>query len=103
MRWRGGPAFWYDRSMKPGRRKLLATLPFALTPAASDEAVQEALTRLTADGCAAGCAEGAVHDQLRAAVEETVDGRPVPPALLQMARCPFCGRGFGAVENAAPL
>jgi hypothetical protein len=78
--------------MKPGRRKLFAALPFALAPAASDEAFQGALARLTADGCA----EDAVHDQLRAAVEETVDGRPVPPAMLQLARCPFCGRGLGA-------
>jgi hypothetical protein len=87
--------------MTPGRRKLFAALPFALAPAATDEALQEALTRRGADGCAAGCAEDAVHDSLRAAVEETVDGRPVPPALMQTARCPFCGRGFGAAEPPA--
>lgn len=87
------------------RRRLLACLPIALAPAAS-------ATGLAGDGgtvtvtdarCVVGCAEGAAHEALQGAVDAAAaEGRldGAPPVL---ARCPFCGRGFGPAVDTRTL
>jgi hypothetical protein len=73
--------------MKPSRRKLLAALPLALAPAASDEAFHVALARLSAQDCSTGCVDEAAHETLCVAAKEMLDpvadgASPVPRAWL---------------------
>uniref|UniRef100_UPI0022EB939F hypothetical protein n=1 Tax=Falsiroseomonas oryzae TaxID=2766473 RepID=UPI0022EB939F len=78
--------------MNAARRTLLACLPAALAPAAARAFRPEAATgAAAAEPGDAACAETAVHDAIRMELERLVDGRPVPPPLTALARCPFCG------------
>lgn len=92
------------------RRRLLAAAPLALVPfAARAFRMEEAPASLAAD-YAAGCEAPETHEAIRIALDQLMEGRPVPqevpPRLSALARCPFCGCGVAGAadhgEGAAP-
>ncbi len=99
------------RSMTTIRRRLLAAAPLALAPAAAQAfRLEPAAADLAADYAASACEAPATHEAIRIALDQLMEGRPIPqealPRLSALARCPFCGCGvLGAAdhgEGAAP-
>ena len=94
------------------RRRLLAAAPLALAPfGARAFRLEAASPTLAADYAAAACEAPETHEAIRIALDQLMEGRPVPqeapPRLSALARCPFCGCGVSAGaadhgEGAAP-
>lgn len=93
------------------RRRLLAAAPIALAPTLAQAfRLEPATADLAADYAASACEAPATHEAIRIALDQLMEGRPIPqealPRLSALARCPFCGCGvLGAAdrgEGAAP-
>lgn len=86
------------------RRRLLAAAPLALAPfGARAFRMEDAPASLAAD-YAAACEAPETHEAIRIALDQLMEGRPVPqeapPRLAGLARCPFCGCGVaGAADH----
>jgi hypothetical protein len=87
------------------RRRLLAATPLALVPFGAQAFRLEAATpALAADYGASACEAPETHEAIRIALDQLMEGRPVPqeapPRLAALARCPFCGCGVaGAADH----
>ncbi|MCZ8148549.1 MAG: hypothetical protein O9325_11975 [Roseomonas sp.] len=98
--------------MNAFRRRLLAAAPLALAPFGARAFRLEAATpALAADYAASACEAPETHEAIRIALDQLMEGRPVPqeapPRLSALAHCPFCGCGVAAGaadhgEGAAP-
>jgi hypothetical protein len=93
------------------RRRLLAAAPLALAPfGARAFRLETATPALAADYAASACEAPETHEAIRIALDQLMEGRPVPqempPRLSALARCPFCGCGVAGAadhgEGAAP-
>ncbi len=83
------------------RRRLLAAAPLTLAPfGARAFRLEAASPAVAADYAAAGCEAPETHEDIRIALDQLMEGRPVPqeapPRLSALARCPFCGCGVSA-------
>ena len=98
-------------AMNAIRRRLLAAAPLAIAPFGARAFRLEAATpALAADYGASACEAPDTHEAIRIALDQLMEGRPVPqevsPRLTALARCPFCGCGVAGTtdhgEGAAP-
>jgi hypothetical protein len=91
--------------MNHRRRRVLAAAPLALAPVAAQAfRLEPAPADLAADYAAASCEAQQTHEAIRIALDQLMEGRPVPqealPRLGVLARCPFCGCGvLGAADH----
>ena len=87
------------------RRRLLAAAPLALVPfGARAFRLETASPTLAAEYAASACEAPETHEAIRIALDQLMEGRPVPqeapPRLTALARCPFCGCGVaGATDH----
>ena len=86
--------------MSAFRRHLLAAAPLALAPFGARAFRLETATPALAADYAAACEAPETHEAIRIALDQLMEGRPVPqdipPRLSALARCPFCGCGVAA-------